>query len=112
MYARASLTSPSSGGAVSRFPACFAGQVEPWFGTEYSWNPIREELLQSWEACGRNPRFRLPNANPFIATVSASALARRSGRGSWGGGFAAHSTGVVFLAEGSEWLTPVPCFRR
>lgn len=44
-------------------------QVEPWYGTEYSCEQIPEDLIKTWEACGRREELRLPEANPVIATV-------------------------------------------
>lgn len=45
-------------------------QIEPWYGTEYSSEPLLEELIKSWETCGRRDDLRLPEPNPMIATVS------------------------------------------
>eukprot|EP00903_Cladosiphon_okamuranus_P017869 g16444.t1 len=49
----------------------FTGQtdkVEPFYGTEYSWEPLPDNLIQSWEGCGRREELRLPEPNPVIAT--------------------------------------------
>ncbi|CAM9980581.1 unnamed protein product, partial [Sphacelaria rigidula] len=44
-------------------------KMEPWYGTDYSVESLPEELLQSWETCGKNPDMRLPGPNPFIPNV-------------------------------------------
>ncbi|CAN0502697.1 unnamed protein product, partial [Scytosiphon promiscuus] len=43
-------------------------QVEQWYGTEYSCEPLDEDLVKAWEACGRREDLRLPEPNPVIAT--------------------------------------------
>ncbi|CAN0483520.1 unnamed protein product, partial [Hapterophycus canaliculatus] len=43
-------------------------KVEQWYGTDYSCEPIDDDLVKSWEACGRREDLRLPEPNPVIAT--------------------------------------------
>ena len=45
-------------------------KVEPFYGTDYSCEALPEELIQSWEGCGRRGDLRLPEPNPVIATVN------------------------------------------
>lgn len=71
-------------------------QVEPLYGTEYSWEPLSEELLQSWEACGRDPDVRLPDPNSYVATVRSETRQSEeqcSPRGEGGGGGSRRGTG-------------------
>lgn len=44
-------------------------KVEPWYGTDYTCEAIGDDLIKSWEACGRREELRLPEPNPVIATV-------------------------------------------
>lgn len=44
-------------------------QVEPFYGTEYSCEALGDDLIKSWENCGRREELRLPEPNPVIATV-------------------------------------------
>ncbi|BDA50691.1 Insulin-degrading enzyme [Coccomyxa sp. Obi] len=49
----------------------FKGQtksVEPWYGTEYSQEPISQEWLGSWTAAAATPDLHLPHDNPFISS--------------------------------------------
>lgn len=69
----------------------FLEQVEQWYGTEYSFDPIPEEVIQSWEQCGRRKELRLPEPNPVIATV------RRRRRTKFGVSFQAILSAAVFL---------------
>lgn len=50
---------------------CFFWQVEPHYGSEYSCEAISDDLIESWETCGRREELRLPEPNPVIATVRA-----------------------------------------
>ncbi|CAN0499175.1 unnamed protein product, partial [Ectocarpus sp. 12 AP-2014] len=43
-------------------------QVEPYYGSEYSYEAISDDLIESWETCGRREELRLPEPNPVIAT--------------------------------------------
>ena len=42
--------------------------VEPWYGTEYSQEPISQEWLSSWAAAAAIPDLHLPHDNPFISS--------------------------------------------
>ena len=70
-------------------------KVEPFYGTDYSCEALADDLIQSWEGCGRREDLRLPEPNPVIATVSSSQpgvagwRGRRVGGGNSGGGAAA-----------------------
>ncbi|CAN0380517.1 unnamed protein product, partial [Ectocarpus sp. 13 AM-2016] len=39
-------------------------QVEPYYGSEYSCEAINDDLIESWETCGRSEELRLPEPNP------------------------------------------------
>ncbi|CBJ49276.1 conserved unknown protein [Ectocarpus siliculosus] len=43
-------------------------KVEPYYGSEYSCEAISDDLIESWETCGRREELRLPEPNPVIAT--------------------------------------------
>eukprot|EP00752_Nemacystus_decipiens_P002074 g1985.t1 len=49
----------------------FQGQtdkVEQWIGSDYACEALGEDLINSWEKCGRREELRLPKPNPYIAT--------------------------------------------
>lgn len=45
-------------------------KVEKYYGTDYSCEALADDLIQSWEACGRREDLRLPEPNRVIATVN------------------------------------------
>lgn len=42
--------------------------TEPYYGTQYSNNPLDERLIEALEQCGPEPQLRLPPVNDFIPT--------------------------------------------
>lgn len=44
-------------------------KVEQWIGSEYACEALGDALIESWEKCGRREELRLPEPNPYIATV-------------------------------------------
>ncbi len=44
--------------------------MEQWNGSEYSCEALEDDLVESWEKCGRRDDLRLPKPNPYIPTVS------------------------------------------
>lgn len=49
----------------------FEGQtceVEPWYGTTFSNEPLPEDWLDCWSGAKEDPRLHLPEPNPFIPT--------------------------------------------
>ena len=43
-------------------------KTEPWYGTEYSMEPLPESWIAGWELPGKTAGLHLPAANPFIPT--------------------------------------------
>ena len=43
-------------------------EVEPWYGTEYTLNPLEDSQVSKLRACKRNERLHLPVQNQFIPT--------------------------------------------
>lgn len=43
-------------------------QCEKWYGTEYAYDPIPDELMAKIARCGTNPALHLPAPNDFIPT--------------------------------------------
>lgn len=42
--------------------------VEPWYGTPFSIENIRHDLVKQWRAASIDTRLHLPSANPFLPT--------------------------------------------
>ena len=44
-------------------------EVEPWYSTDYSQEPVPNEWLSSWLKAVPNPAIHLPQPNPFISSA-------------------------------------------
>ena len=44
-------------------------EVEPWYSTGYSQEPVPNEWLSSWLKAVPNPDIHLPKHNPFISSA-------------------------------------------
>ena len=44
-------------------------EVEPWYSTDYSQEPVPNEWLSSWLKAVPNPAIHLPKPNPFISSA-------------------------------------------
>ncbi len=43
-------------------------EVEPWYQTEYSQEPVPSDLLSGWLKAYPNDSIHLPRPNPFISS--------------------------------------------